>query len=170
MIGLLHASRRAYGALFAATAAGLMCGALLSARLSRRGVPHARLIRWGLAAIVLTALLLAALTLLGWLRLWLLVPLAVIGFVGQGTVRPNVAQGALEPMGEIAGVASAVMTAIQTLTGALASAVVATLFDGRSALAMTGTMAACAAGATLVYATLVRPAERRGRIMREATA
>jgi DHA1 family bicyclomycin/chloramphenicol resistance-like MFS transporter len=46
MIGLLHVSRRVYGRLFAATSCGLMCGSLLSARLSRRGVSHARLITW----------------------------------------------------------------------------------------------------------------------------
>jgi DHA1 family bicyclomycin/chloramphenicol resistance-like MFS transporter len=161
MIGLLHVSRRVYGLLFAATACGLMCGSLLSARLSRRGVSHKRLIAWGLGAIVLTALLLAALTLARWLPVWLLVPLAVVGFIGHGTVRPNVVQGALEPMSEIAGVASAVMSAAQMVTGALASAIVAALFDGRSALAMTGTMAVCAVGATLLYVTVVQPAERR---------
>jgi DHA1 family bicyclomycin/chloramphenicol resistance-like MFS transporter len=47
------------------------------------------------------------------------------------------------------------------VTGALASAIAASLFDGRSALAMTGTMAVCAAGALTVYLLVVRPAERR---------
>jgi DHA1 family bicyclomycin/chloramphenicol resistance-like MFS transporter len=161
MIGLLHVSRREYGLLFAATSCGLMCGSLLSARLSRRGVSHARLITWGLGAIVVTALLLAALTLAYRLQVWVLVPLAVIGFIGHGTVRPNVVQGALEPMSEIAGVASAVMSAVQMVTGALASALVAALFDGKSALAVTGTMAVSAMAAAVVYVTLVRPAERR---------
>jgi DHA1 family bicyclomycin/chloramphenicol resistance-like MFS transporter len=91
----------------------------------------------------------------------LLVPLAVVGFVGQGIVRPNAVQGALEPLPTIAGVASAVLSGLQMLTGALASALVAALFDGRSALAMTGIMAVCAVGAVLVYVALVRPAEHR---------
>jgi MFS transporter, DHA1 family, multidrug resistance protein len=88
------------------------------------------------------------------------VPIAFIGFVGQGVVRPNATQGALEPMASIAGLASAVMSGVQTLTGALASGLVAALFDGRSALAMTGTMAACGVCAGGVYVVLVRPAER----------
>jgi MFS transporter, DHA1 family, multidrug resistance protein len=160
LIQLLHVSRRLYGALFAVTSIGLMIGALVSAKLSRQGVSHERLISWGLAAIVLTALALLALTFAAWIRVWTLVPIAFIGFVGQGVVRPNATQGALEPMASIAGLASAVMSGVQTLTGALASGLVAALFDGRSALAMTGTMAACGVCAGGVYVVLVRPAER----------
>jgi DHA1 family bicyclomycin/chloramphenicol resistance-like MFS transporter len=168
LIGLLGVTRHAYGFLFACTALGLAAGAFTSARLSRRGVPHAYLIVVGLTAIVTTALLLVGLTWAGWLRVSLLVPLAVIGFVGQGIVRPNAAQGALEPMAEIAGVASAVLSGVQMLIGALASAVVAALFDGRSALAMTGTMAVCSVAAAAVYASLVRRAERRPVLAPEA--
>lgn len=161
LIQLLGVSRRVYGMLFAVTSVGLMIGALSSARLSRRGTSHRRLIFWGMAAIVATAILLLALTVAGWIRVWVLVPLAFIGFIGQGIVRPNATQGALEPMATIAGVASAVMSGIQMLTGALASGLVAALFDGRSPLAMTGTMAVCATLAIAVYGAVVLPAERR---------
>jgi MFS transporter, DHA1 family, multidrug resistance protein len=159
LIGLMGVSRRSYGLLFAATSLGLMAGAFTSARLSARGVSQARLIRWGLAAIVTSALLLLVLTLVGWLRAPGLVALVIAGFVGHGIVRPNAAQGALEPMSSIAGVASAVLSGTQMLTGALASAIVAALFDGRSAIAVTGMMAACACASALVYARVVRPAE-----------
>jgi DHA1 family bicyclomycin/chloramphenicol resistance-like MFS transporter len=161
LIGVLGVSQHVYGFLFAATAGGLMLGAFTSARLAHRGVSHARLIAWGLGAIVVTALALLVLTLGGWMRPSFLVPLAVVGFVGQGVVRPNATQGALEPMASIAGVASAVMSGLQMLTGAIASAVVAALFDGRSAIAMTGTMSVCAVGAAFLYVFVVRPAEHR---------
>ncbi|MDB4883654.1 MAG: drug resistance transporter, Bcr/CflA subfamily, partial [Gemmatimonadetes bacterium] len=161
LIGLLGVSQRTYGLLFAVTALGLMVGSFTNARLSHRGVAHSRLITWGLSAIVSTAVLLVVLTLAGALRVWVLVPLVVVGFIGHGIVRPNAAQGALEPMASIAGVASAVLSGAQMLTGALASALVAALFDGKSAIAMTGMMAACAVTSTLVYAGVVRPAERR---------
>jgi DHA1 family bicyclomycin/chloramphenicol resistance-like MFS transporter len=161
LIELLSVSRRVYGLLFALTSLGLMVGALMSARLTRQGVTHGQLIARGLGAILATSLLLFVLTLAGWLRVWSLVSLAIIGFVGQGIVRPNAVQGALEPMASIAGVASAVMSGIQMLTGALASTVVAALFNGRSAIAVTGTMAICAAAAVAVYALIVRRAERR---------
>ena len=163
LIGLLGVSRRVYGLLFAVTSFGLMAGALTNARLSRRGVAHARLIAWGLVLIVGTSILLLALTLVGAIRVWSLVPLVVVGFVGQGIVRPNAVQGALEPLPEIAGVASAVVSALQMLVGALASATVAAWFDGRSALAVTVTMAVTAALSAAVYAAVVRPDERRAR-------
>ena len=92
--------------------------------------------------------------------MWLLVPLAVIGFIGQGIVRPNAVQGALEPLPEIAGVASAVLSALQMIVGALASAIVAEWFDGHSAFAVTAMMAITAWVSAIVYATMVRPAER----------
>lgn len=161
LIGAFGISRRVYGLLFAATSLGLMLGAFTNAQLSRRGVAHARLIAWGIGTIVGTALLLMALALLGQLSVVALVPLAVVGFLGQGIVRPNAVQGALEPMPEIAGAASAVLSALQMLVGSVASAVVAALFDGRTALAMTGIMALSASGAATVYLTVVRPAERR---------
>lgn len=164
LIGLLGVSRRVYGLLFAVTAFGLMVGALSSARLSRMGVSHSRLIRWGLGAIVVTSLVLLALTLVGWLSVWLLVSMAFIGFIGQGTVRPNATQGALEPMASNAGVASAVMTGIQTLTGAASSALVAALFNGKSAVAMTALMAICSILSVLTYLYVVVPGEQRAHI------
>ena len=161
LIGLLGISRRTYGLLFAATSLGLMVGALTSATLSARGVSQGRLIRWGLAVIVGSSLALLMLTLVGKLGAPALVGLVIVGFVGQGIVRPNAAQGALEPMSSIAGVASAVMSGTQMLTGALASALVASLFNGRSAIAVTGIMALCATVSALIYWRVVRPAERR---------
>ena len=161
LIGVLGVSQRAYGLLFAATALGLMLGAFGTARLSQRGVRPARLMAWGLGAVLASAAGLLALTLVGALHVRSLVPLAVVGFVGQGLVRPNAVQGALEPVPESAGVASAVISGLQMLTAALASALVAALFDGRSARSMTSVMAACAVGAMATHVLLVRPAERR---------
>jgi DHA1 family bicyclomycin/chloramphenicol resistance-like MFS transporter len=161
LIELFGVSRRAYGLLFACSSFGLMIGSFSNARLIRQGVSPHRIVVAGMTAIVTCALLQVALTWTGGLRVWTLVPLAVAGFIGHGVVRPNAAQGALEPMPEIAGVASAVLSATQMVVGAGASAVVAAMFDGRTALAMTLPMAACAVASALVYARIVRPAERR---------
>jgi MFS transporter, DHA1 family, multidrug resistance protein len=163
LIGILGVSRRVYGLLFAATSLGLTIGALSNARLSRRGVPHARLIAWGLAIIVVTSVVLLLVTLAGAISVWVLVSLAVVGFVGQGIVRPNAVQGALEPVPENAGVASAVVTALQMLVGGLSSAIVAAWFDGRSAIPVTAMMTVTALASASVYALVVRPAERRVR-------
>ena len=102
-----------------------------------------------------------ALSATGSLSVGVLVPIAIVGMVGQGLIRPHASQGALEPMPEIAGVASAVLSSLQMLAGALASAAVAALFGRHSALAITGTMAVCGVAAAGVYFTVVRPAERR---------
>jgi MFS transporter, DHA1 family, multidrug resistance protein len=163
LIELLHVTQRVYGVLFACTALCLMAGALVNARLTRRGVPAGRLMAGGLAAIAGSAVVLLLLAAAGVPRAELLVALACVGFLGQGVVRPNAVQGALEPMPEIAGVASAVLSGVQMLTAALASAAVAALFDGRTALAMTGPMAACALASVAIYAGVVRRAERRAR-------
>jgi len=158
LIGLLGVSRRAYGVLFASTAVGFTLGSLTNARLLRRGVPHTRLLVAGLATAAAAPVALVLLTAVGSLHVWTLIPVAVLGNVGQGVIRPNAVQGALEPMADIAGVASAVLSAVQMLTGALASAAVAALFDGRSAIAVTGAMAVCAVGAAAAYVGVVRRA------------
>ena len=163
LIGILGVSRRVYGLLFAVTSFGLMVGALSNAHLSRRGVSHARLIAWGLGIIVVTSVLLLVLTLAGAITPAVLVTLAVVGFVGQGIVRPNAVQGALEPVPESAGVASAVVSGLQMLVGGASSAIVAAWFDGRSAISVTAMVAITALASGSVYALVVRPAERRER-------
>lgn len=161
LIGLMGVSQRAYGLLFAATAFGLIAGAFANAHLSRRGVSHTRLLWTGLGTVLVTAVALLALAAGGGLRAWLLVSLVVVAHVGQGMIRPNAVQGAFEPVPDIVGVASALLSGVQMIVGASASAVAAALFDGRTAVAMTGTMTVCALGAVAVYALVVRPAERR---------
>ncbi len=163
LIGVLGVSKRAYGALFACTSVGLMIGALANARLSRRGVPHSRLIWFGMSLMVGTALLMLGLSLANVNRVEAIVPLAVIGFIGHGMVRPNVVQGALEPVPEVAGVASALMSAGQMVTGASISALVSMFFDGQTAHSLTVLQALCAVSSILVYRAMVRPAERRAR-------
>jgi DHA1 family bicyclomycin/chloramphenicol resistance-like MFS transporter len=164
LIGVLGASQRTYGLLFALTSLGLMTGAFTSARLTRRGVSAARLITVGLIVTTLVSLVLLLLSMNDWLRIATFIPLVVLGNIATGMMRPNAAQGALEPMPEIVGVASALLSGLQMIVGAIASAAAASLFDGRSGIAMTGTMALCSVSAAIVYATIVRRAE-----LREAT-
>jgi DHA1 family bicyclomycin/chloramphenicol resistance-like MFS transporter len=163
LIGVLGASQRVYGLLFALTSAGLVTGSFTSARLSHRGVSHAQLLGTGLMVICSVAVTLLLLSLAGLLRLPVFIPLVVIGNVGTGLLRPNAAQGALEPMPDIVGVASALLSGMQMVIGALSSAIAASLFDGRTALAMTGTMTVCSLAAALAYVALVRPAEKHAR-------
>ena len=164
LIGVMGVSQRVYGLLFALTSLGLVLGAFLNARFNRRGVSHTKLIAIGMVMVASVASLLFAMARLNVLTPWLLVPLVVLSFIFHAIVRANAVQGALEPMPEIAGVASAVVTGLTMLVGAASSAVAAALFDGRTPIAMTGTMATCALGALAVYFIVVRPAERRFRV------
>jgi DHA1 family bicyclomycin/chloramphenicol resistance-like MFS transporter len=161
LIGVMGVSQRVYGLLFALTSLGLVFGAFLNARLNRRGVSHTKLIAIGMVMVASIASLLFAMAGLNVLSAYLLVPMVVVSFIFHAIVRANAVQGALEPMPEIAGVASAVVTGFTMLVGALSSAVAAALFDGRTPIAMTGTMATCSLIALGVYFFVVRPAERR---------
>ncbi len=161
VIGVMGASQRTYGALFACTAFGLMLGSFSNARLTRRGISHERLVTTGLMTVVLTTSTLVLLTVFGTLRVWPMIALITAGNIAHGIVRPNAAQGALEPMPDIVGVASALLGGLQMIVGATSAAVAAALFNGQSAIAMVGTMLFCATGALVVYLTVARPAERR---------
>lgn len=161
LIGVMGTSRRTYGLLFACASLGLMTGSFVNARLAKRGVSHSRVITIGLSVLVLTTAVLLVLSITGALSVAPFVTLLVASNIALGAVRPNAAQGMLEPMPEIVGVASAFLGGVQTMTGAAASAVAASLFDGRTANAMTGTMAICAAAALAVYRFIVYPAEKR---------
>ena len=160
LIGVLGVSKRTYGLLFACSSLGLMTGSISNARLSRRGVPHLTLVTWGMAAITGTAVIMLGLSLAGVVSVLAIVPLAVVGFVGHGMVRPNVVQGALEPVPQVAGVASALMSAIQMVTGASVSALVSSNFDGTSARSMNVAQVACALLSVAVLVLMVQPARR----------
>ncbi|HUC16593.1 MAG TPA: multidrug effflux MFS transporter [Acetobacteraceae bacterium] len=161
MIEVLGVSPRIFGLLFALVDAGLMAGFFINGKLNARGAGRhgpllAGLVLGSVASAVLLALALAGLT-----RLQSLVPLLLLGAIGYGLITPNATQGALQPLPEIAGIASAVLSLLMMLMGALSGAVVSTFFDGRTALAMTGTMAGFAASALLLYLAYVRSAEPR---------
>jgi hypothetical protein len=70
---------------------------------------------------------------------------------GYGIIAPNAAHGAMHPLPEIAGVAGASLGFTQMASASLASLTVAYFSDGTSAIAMTTTMAVCAALALMTY-------------------
>ena len=161
LIGVMGTSRRTYGLLFACASLGLMTGSFFNARLAKRGVSHSRVITIGLTVIAVATAALLTLSVTGFLTVAPFVALLVMSNIALGAVRPNAAQGMLEPMPDIVGVASAFLGGFQTMAGAAASAVAVSLFDGKTANAMTGTMAICAASALAVYRIVVYPAEKR---------
>ena len=87
------------------------------------------------------------------------ISLLILGTVAFGLIAPNAMQGAMQPLPEIAGAAGAATGCIQMTMGAVASALVAVLYDGHSALSMTALMALFSLLALVSYLLLARPAE-----------
>jgi DHA1 family bicyclomycin/chloramphenicol resistance-like MFS transporter len=161
MIGVLGVSPAFYGFTFAATALGIMGGAFVNGRLSARGVRGKTLLKVGLTASALSAVALVLVSHSPFVSLSSLLPLLVLNTFCGGLIGPNVAQGALHPMPEIAGATSAVLGSMRMLFGATAGILVSWLFDGHSAHAMTEMMGLFSITSLLVYHALVRPIEPR---------
>ena len=147
-----------YGLVFAATSFGIMGGAFLNSRLSARGVSPGYPLATGLSLATASALLLLAMTVAGSMPLPLVIPLMILSSLGFGLVAPNAMEGAMQPLPEIAGAAGAATGCIQMAVGAIASGMVAALYNGYSALSMTALMAICSLVALLSYLLLARPA------------
>lgn len=141
-----------YGLFFGATALFLILGAALNARLVARIAP-ARLLRGGLATLMIAGIVLAVAAMLGG-GLTAILPPLLLFFAGLGFVSPNATAAALEPMADMAGVASAMLGVFQMLGGAAAGWAVSALYD-RSARPMALSVATLGTMAFLVH-TLFR--------------
>jgi len=97
------------------------------------------------------ALVLVAATGIGGLP-GLLVPLFVC-IAGVGLVQPNSAVAAMQPYGQIAGSASALLGTLQFVVGALAGILVGVLDNG-TALPMAAVVAGCGLAALLLFQLL----------------
>lgn len=159
MMSVFRVAPERYGLLFACTAFAIMAGAFLSGRLSTRGVAPEKMLVAGLWGTSLAVVLLSSLTLTGHASVATLMPLLVLATFSVGLIFPNASHGVLEPLPDIAGAASALLSFIQMGCGSLAGALVATFYDGHSPLAMIGVMTGFALLALAVYYVVVRPAE-----------
>ena len=160
LINVVGLDPEQYGLVFAATSLGIMAGALLNGRLSAWGVAPTYPLTIGLALAAIAAMLLLMMTLADWMPLALVISLLVLGTFAFGLIAPNAMQGAMQPLPQIAGAAGAATGCIQMSLGAVASGLVAVLYDGHSALSMTALMALCSLLALVSYLLLARPAER----------
>ena len=122
--------------------------------------------RFGMGRMVLTAVslyagfavLLLALTLLGYDSLRVLMPLLFTSFAFLGLVIPSTMVLALERHGPIAGIAAALGGTLQMVTGGAMIAVAGLFFNGTT-LPMVATIAIAAVGALLVSLATLRHAE-----------
>jgi MFS transporter, DHA1 family, multidrug resistance protein len=161
LIDILGLSTTVYSWCFASTALAIMAGSFLNGHLSLRGVPSSRLLKVGLRLAVASAIALVLVSISNNLRVVTLMPLLVLNTFCFGLIAPNAKHGALQPLPDVAGVAAAVLGFTQMLLGGtLASVIVAFLYDGRTATAMTSVMTLFALAAIAAYANIVRPAEK----------
>jgi DHA1 family bicyclomycin/chloramphenicol resistance-like MFS transporter len=112
----------------------------------------------GLSLASASATALLAMTLAGWMPLLFMIPLVITGTLAFGLIAPNAMEAAMRPLPEIAGAVGAAAGCVQTAMGAVARGLVATLYDGHSALSMTALMTLCSLLALASYFLLARPA------------
>ncbi len=147
-----------YGLIFGASAVAVMGGAFLDGRLGAQGISPSQSLTVGLTHSIVSAISLLAMTLAGWTPLPLIIFLTIAFTFAFGLIAPNSMNGVMQPLPQIAGVASAAAGCVQTLAGAGSSALVAILFDGHSALSMAAVMALSSLLAAAFYLRVARPA------------
>ena len=156
MMQLLGMSPQAFGIVFAMTAFGIMAASLINGRLNARGIRPHKLLWTGLGLSSSTSVLIAILGFTDSLSAWTLVPLLMVNTFSFGMIAPNASHAAVEPLPEVAGAASAVVSCVMMAVGAFTGSLVTFLYDAHGARAITGIMVACTLSALAVYAFWVR--------------
>jgi DHA1 family bicyclomycin/chloramphenicol resistance-like MFS transporter len=156
-MGYFGASARVYGLIFAATSCGIMAGAFLNTRLSKRGISGGLALQAGFCTYLATGIAMLTLGATGHLYALNLAALLVLSAFAYGVIGPNASHGALEAMPEIAGIAGAILTSLQMGVAVLASAVVAAAYGSVGIYAMLLPMLCFSVLATLAYVLMARP-------------
>lgn len=159
-IGVVGLRPDQYGMIFSACSAAVMCGAFLDGRLAQHGVAPHNALTFALALICVAAIGTLAMTLICWAHPALIAALLMAVALGFGLSMPNIMAATMQPLSHIAGAGSAIAGSIQMTTGAIASALVAALFDGKSTLSMTAVMATSSLVALILHLFIGRPALR----------
>ncbi|MBC6982189.1 multidrug effflux MFS transporter [Caulobacter sp. 17J80-11] len=147
-----------YSLCFALNAVGFFGAAQFTARLARR-FGMAATTRGAVAGFAATLVLLAAVMALGAQQLWVMAALLFVAYGFLGLVVPTTAVISMEPHGEIAGAASALMGATHLLVGA-ALMTLAGLFADGTPLPMVVAIAACGVIALLIALPVLRAPAR----------
>jgi DHA1 family bicyclomycin/chloramphenicol resistance-like MFS transporter len=157
-VGVVGLRPDQYGLVFSACSAAVMGGALLDGRLGRLGMSAASVLTIGLTLSAAAATGLLAITLAGWAQPAVVAMLLMAVALSFGMTMPNIMNATMEPLPDVAGAVSAAAGSIQMTAGAVASGLVAVLFDGRSALSMAAVITACSLLALIAYVAAARSA------------
>jgi MFS transporter, DHA1 family, multidrug resistance protein len=143
-IEIFKLDQRMFGVLFALNASGIALGALTTGRLS--GIPAKKMISTGLTIGLLATGTLFLLTIGHAISPVSAMPFLMLNTFSIGMVTPNLVHGTMEPIPEIAGVASSLFGSSRMIAGAISTELVALWYNG-TPMAMTGTMLLFAAAA-----------------------
>src|SRR6516165_6269061 len=143
-IEIFKLDQAVFGILFALNALGIDLGAFTSGRLSN--VPAKQMVSTGLGIGLIASAFLVLLTAKQVLTPFSAMPLLMLNTFSIGVVTPTVVHGTLEPVPEIAGVASSLFGGLRMIAGAISSELVAFCYN-RTPTAMTGVMLLFAASA-----------------------
>jgi MFS transporter, DHA1 family, multidrug resistance protein len=149
-------SKAGFAGLFAITASGVIVGSSINTWLLRRHARPKRVLDAALALVSLAGLTLLAVGLAGAGSALIDAAIVMVYISSFGLVFPNAAHEAVQPLPEIAGVASAVLLATQMLFGALGGALAATLYRDASPLSIGAVMSAASLTAAALYAFWLR--------------
>jgi DHA1 family bicyclomycin/chloramphenicol resistance-like MFS transporter len=159
-INALGLSPSQYGVIFGASSLSVMAGTFVNKRLGAWGVSPGQMITIGLTLSSVLAVFLLVMAIAGGKSIILVVLVMVGVALSFGLISPNAMNGAMQPLPEMAGSASAVLVFVQMLAAASSSGLVAGLFDGHSAYSMAVVMVFFCVLAIASYVCVVRPAER----------
>lgn len=126
-----HQTRTGFALLFAATAASLMAGSLLGARMLRAGRAPISMLAFGTSLLLAGGVLVMLGTHLPGLGIAGFVIPMFVYFAGAGITQPSATALAMQPVPELAGTASAVIGLLTMSSGALAG-YLTTRFGGTS--------------------------------------
>jgi DHA1 family bicyclomycin/chloramphenicol resistance-like MFS transporter len=143
-IEIFKLDQRMFGVLFALNAFAIALGALTTGRLSN--ISAKRMISIGLATGLAASGMLVFLTVSHAITPISAMPFLMLNTFAIGLVTPNVVHGTMEPVPQIAGVASSLFGSSRMMAGAFSTEIVAFWYNG-TPLAMTGTMLLFAASA-----------------------
>lgn len=158
LIGRYGVEPSTYGAMFAVMPVGFMAGSFLFARYGRRlGGERFMLLGAGFVALAGAAYL--GLAVFGVPHPLLLMAPMMPYLFGFSLMIPYATSGALSPFGRVAGTASSLQGFIQSMSGALISAVLGLVNNG-TLYPMAIAIGVCGVGTLGVYFSLVRPLRR----------
>lgn len=129
-------SEASFSLVLLTTGTVMMLASMLSSVLSARRVSGQRIVATAGAVSIASSALLLVLTVVGNPGPFTLIILVASCLFGYGLAAPSVIQAALQPVGHMAGTATATLRAMQMICGAVAGAATGILYDGATPVAL----------------------------------